>query len=163
MPQLTPTGAIVLIGSFLWLSALPLTSSKRADVSPLRSQEIDWSPVGLGERVTVLIFLEPECPACIGSMPFLKRLMTIRGLDGKAGRLIAIARNGVIPVKALIDEQGFKPHRLTSGPAGAATAVHSAPAVLVLDGAGKRAGLWSGRLTNEQQREVIELIARQLG
>ena len=163
MAQLTLTRAIVLGAVLLILCPVPVSVMETDGTPVVRSQTVSWSSVGLGDKVTVLVFLEPDCAACVESMAFFKRLMTIPGLDGKAGRVVVIARNGVIPVKDLIDAAGFKPHRLTSGPAGAAAAVQSVPAVLLLDGAGQRAGLWNGQLTEKQQQEVTELITRRLG
>jgi hypothetical protein len=89
----------------------------------LRAQEGAAQPadpfasVALGKGITVFIVISPNCPACLEQMAFYKQLLNLPRMDGKDGKLIVLAQQGVIPVGKVLDDQGLKPHLLTSGPA----------------------------------------------
>jgi hypothetical protein len=115
--------------------------------------------VGLGKEVTVLLVLSPDCIPCRNSMGFYRRLIALPQMDGRLGRIVVLAQGGVVPMNRVLDESGFKPHGVTSGPA-ATHEIRDLPFVVVLDRAGRRQGSWSGVLTLAQEEEVVARVKR---
>ena len=115
----------------------------------------DWSAVGLGSKVTILVVLAPDCQPCEATMGFYKALMALPVMDGAAGRVIVVAR-GVGPMSVILKKHAFKPHRLTSGPAIARSV--PVPSVIVLNRDGQRAGAWAGLLDPTQEKEILRAI-----
>ena len=113
--------------------------------------------VGMGSEATVLVVLDLDCQPCLESMPFYKKLLALPRMDGFKRRVVVLSKRGVVPIARMLDQQGFKPHKLTSGPA-AVREVETAPTVVVIGPNGKRRGAWTGRLTAAQEAEVFAAI-----
>ena len=93
-------------------------------------------------------------------MPFYKRLLAADGMDHKERRLIVLSLGGSVPVRDIWVKAGLKPSRITSDPMGALVREISdhAPELIVLDGPGKRLGIWRGWLDPPQEDEVLQLF-----
>lgn len=111
----------------------------------------DWSPVGLGTKLTLLVVLSPDCASCEAGFGFYKELLRLPIMDGTAGRIVVVAR-GVGPMSDILKAHSFKPHRLTSGPAFARSI--EVPSAILLDRTGKRTGTWRGLLDPSKQKAV---------
>jgi hypothetical protein len=105
----------------------------------------------LGKKLTLLVVLSPTCDSCLSDFPFYKELIVLPVMDGTAGRLVVVAR-GVGPMSDILKVHSFEPHRLTSGP-GFARAI-DVPSVILLDGAGRRIGTWSGPLDTSKKKGI---------
>jgi hypothetical protein len=149
--------ATMFVGAMLHASNDVL--SARSQQIPPGADPLVSSTVGLGKEATVLIVISPDCQPCLESIAFYKKLLALPRMDGTARRLVILAQNGVIPVKRLLDEQNFKPHGLTSGPA-ATHEIQDLPTLIVLDPSGKRRGNWTGKLTAKQEAEVLASIGK---
>ena len=141
--------------SALAIGGVPPPSSTEVQVQNVPAGADPLSSVGLGTDRTVLVLITPDC--CLGAISFYKTLLALPQMDGKARRLVILARDGVMPVGRVLDSANFKPHLLTSGPA-AVHEIRDAPTVIVLDPAGKRIGTWTGTLTQSQQGEILAAI-----
>lgn len=139
-----------ILGVILFSSLLRAQDGATQPADPFAS-------VGLGKSVTVFIVVSPNCPTCLEQMAFYKQLMSLPGMDGKDGKLIVLAQQGVIPVGKMLDEQGLKPHLLTSGPA-ETHEIRELPSLFILDARGKRIGTWPGKLTDEQKTKILTTI-----
>ncbi|HEY0871922.1 MAG TPA: hypothetical protein VGD94_00515 [Vicinamibacterales bacterium] len=121
----------------------------------------DLNTLPLGASATIVVVLSAECDDCVASIPFYKRLL--KELDGERGKLIVVARDGVWPVKNVLDSHDFKPHHLTSGPYPARSVPgvgNTSPTLLVVDPKGKVDGTWSGRLPASQENQVMAAVNR---
>lgn len=115
---------------------------------------------GLGTKRTIVMVLASECEVCWESIDFYRQLLAAPGMDGKQKRFIVLAADGVWPVGKALDAKSFKPHRLLSYPSTKSPIElpNSAPAILVVDGDGVRLGMWVGRLTTAEQKEVVAAV-----
>ena len=124
---------------------------------PPESDKLLSTNVGIGTEITVLVVVDEKCQPCWDSIPFYKKLLALPRMDSTRRRLVVLVRSGVIPVKEILDAQGFRPHHLTSGPREVRDVV-TVPSVIVIGPDGKRRGAWEGRLTAQQETEVLKAI-----
>lgn len=124
------------------------------------TEPYDIKELGLGTRATVVIAMSTSCQSCVESMEFYKSLLALPEMDGKAGRVIGVAMDGVWPMHEIIAAEGFKPHRLTSGPymTQSLPGVSQPGTILLLDADGRQRGRWVGRLTDAEQEELIAAL-----
>jgi hypothetical protein len=123
--------------------------------------DIRTSRVALGRELTIIVIFGSDCPACVQSAPFYKKLLELPTMDGTAKRLVIMATDGIWPVKKLLDAHGLSPHQLISYPLSRKWDVPAEPPTLVaFDGSGARLGLWAGQLTTGQQEQVLSVAAR---
>lgn len=141
----------LFVGIGIWRTAVP---------GPL-GPPYDPKTLGLGTEATIVIAMSTTCTSCIESMEAYKRLTALPGMDGKGRRVVAVAMDGVWPLKDLADPLGFKPHRLTSGPYPRThlPGVSEAGSVLLLDRDGKARGKWVGRLSADMERNIVSALA----
>ena len=141
----------VLTGVALWQAAVP---------SELRNpRPFDVRTLGLGSKATLVATMSTDCESCAASVEFYKQLMGMAEMDGVERRLVVVSMNGVAPLAQALEPQGFKPHRLTSGPQRGQLPGAANPGVLLLlDADGAQVGRWAGALSAAQQREVISAI-----
>lgn len=123
----------------------------------------DVKRLGLGTAFTVVVaFAAENCAPCRQSIPFYKTLLSLPRMDGKAGRLVVVATDGVWPVKNILDPNKLEPHRLTSGPypARRLPGVTAAPTVVLIDRTGTTVGKWEGPLSAGDQEAIVKAINR---
>jgi hypothetical protein len=113
-----------------------------------------------GSELTVAIAFGAGCKPCEESLPFYKRLATAPEMDRTTRRLIILTEGGVWPVINAIEKhpEGFKTIGAVSYPQDDRFKLKTLPAIFIFDGKWTRRGEWQGRLTPNQEAEVLALI-----
>jgi len=156
-------------GACLLMGVLMIGQQPPPNLPPARPRITDparpdfgYSPGWVGSELTVAIVLGPDCVECRESVPLYKRLAQLQVLDGTARRLVFLTQGGIAPVLNMIEQhpQGFKLRGAVSYPSHDWFRTRVLPSIYVIDGAWKRRGEWSGRLTPAQEKDLIALIER---
>lgn len=114
----------------------------------------------LGKSGTLVIAFSSQCPYCIASVPFYKKLSAIPRMDGLDFRMIVLAMDGLDPVTDYLASAGLAPHTVASFPKARPLAIQGTPTVLLLEGDGRLKDSWVGQLTPEAEASIL---ARVLG
>ena len=116
----------------------------------------------MGTRLTVIVFVEPDCQACTESLGFYRRLTALPGLDGKSGRLVVMTTRALWPVKQALDEAKppLKYHSIVTLPEDGRFRLVEFPTIAVFDGASKTIGRWTRRLSSAQEQDVVAAISK---
>jgi hypothetical protein len=115
-----------------------------------------------GSAVTVIAVFGVECGPCQASVPFYKRLSAHPAIDRRAASFAVLAKGGIWPVIDAIQAhpQGFRAKPVASYPDDDRFAVRDLPTLLVIDGAWKERGRWTGVLSAAQEAEVFALVSQ---
>jgi rhodanese-related sulfurtransferase/thioredoxin-related protein len=112
---------------------------------------VNWA----NDRQTLLLFLSEGCPYCSDSAPFYRRLV-----DRASGsiRLIAILPEAVEEGRRYLNELGVSVDEVKQ-PSLASVGITAVPTLVLVDGAGIVRNIWSGKLTNDRESEVLSSLA----
>jgi hypothetical protein len=112
---------------------------------------------------TVLIALSSRCPFCSKSMPFYRRLSSLRR-EGKAFRLVVVSSEQSDTLKPYIAAEGVSVDSVLSTPL-PPLGIRAVPTLLLLGSEGTVVGVWGGALGAAREREFLaklgELVAAQ--
>jgi len=135
---------------------LPSVSSKQ------ESLDAYFRRLRLGTKASVIVVLSAQDPRVLEQVEFYRRLAAVPGMDGKGGRLILFARDGVVPATEALWTKSFKAHVAGSYPEESGDLPTVIGSVAVLDATGSVLRKWSGFPSLEQQEEIVRVLERAL-
>lgn len=115
---------------------------------PVNLPGINWQKNGK----TLLLTLSSTCHFCTGSAPFYRRLGTSSG-----AHLVAVMPQTVDEAQTFLDKMGVAIGDIRQLSL-ASMNVAGTPTLLLVDDAGRVSGEWVGKLTPEQESEVLDRV-----
>ena len=137
----------------------------------------DLGKFGLGAEVTVFVVYRAGCDPCNESLDFYKKLLSLPRMNGTDRRFVLLAVDGLAPAARDLEERGFpSPHRALGIASDAillpdennelqrrtarveGVDLKNPPALIVVGPSGERLGTWVGRLTPQDEADVLAII-----
>lgn len=108
--------------------------------------------------LTMLMVVQSQCGFCTESMPFYRRLMTLRPQVAGRVRFVAVSLDQVKTGRAYLAEHGVEPDAVLPYPPSTEIRLQGTPTILVIDRARTIVGLWTGKLEPSQEHEVEQTL-----
>ncbi len=119
---------------------------------PIPLKGIDWK----NNKRTLVMFVSTTCHFCTESSSFYKRL--INDTSVKDGKIIAVLPQTVDEAKAYLTDLGVNPDQIINAQL-ASIGVTATPTLLLVDESGKITDQWRGKLSSEQETQVINKMS----
>lgn len=116
-----------------------------------------------GSEVTVVVVFSAECPDCVASIPFYRRVQQRIGANTNRRSLAFLTEDGLWPAVEALKKEGLDPGRVSSYPRDDRFELKGMPTVLLFGDGWQRVGEWHGRLDAAGEREVLAAIDRVIG
>lgn len=125
----------------------------RVDVLPRETvYEEQRNPAG---RATLVLYLSADCRFCTDSMEFYRRLQTAAARS-RTTDIAFQARAGEREFLAYLAAHGFTEPAIVNRPV--PPAVRGTPTLILFDANGAVAGSWAGRLSADQESELMRRV-----
>lgn len=151
---------VIAVAADRYFGQRPLTTDQLAAnplATALLNAEIDPMSVGVDFRVakrTAIVFVQQECPACIESLPFYRRL-TNRDTDSV--QIVFAAPRHNTDIESYLSSNNIIPDRVILVGPGQLPAT-ATPTVMLVDEIGSVTHSWVGWLSDEAEREVLDAL-----
>lgn len=113
---------------------------------------VDWAQ----REQTLLVVLDQECRFCADSAPFYQRLAHELAGNSKV-RLVAVLPQGVAESKQYLNRLNVPIEEVRQSEL-RALGVQSTPTLILVNGKGEVLEAWAGKLSPEQETEVLRRI-----
>lgn len=111
-------------------------------------------------ELTLLVYVNSECPACTASMPFHGRLLEQHRASDSIVRVVFASREDLMILRSYAAEHELDPPALASIPAGSPFKNIATPHILLVKRDGEVVGTWLGKLAAPYEEIVIEAALR---
>jgi hypothetical protein len=115
---------------------------------------VDWQKT----RTNVVLAISPDCPYCVASLPFYRRL-TAAGQGGPARPAVTVLSPGLAAeTRKWLAREGVTPYRILEIPLGD-IGVHRTPTLLVVDKDGVVTKTYEGRMEGRGEEELLRFLS----
>lgn len=109
-------------------------------------------------KSSVLLLLHPACPHCTRGMPFYRRLLTYRANRAPAVRIVVVSRAPLLDLERYLADHALRPDVVASIAAESDFRLVLTPAIVSVKPGNLVSRIWTGALTTENERAVLEEI-----
>ena len=148
------TLATVVVKRYLW-SDNPNNSQNLSQIKvgdKLSVNNIDWKT----SDNTLVLVLQKGCPYCDESAAFYQRL--VKGLEGRSDvRILAVLPQAESESREYLNKLGVSLGNIVQA-SPASFGIRGTPTIMLVNQAGQVEGIWRGKLSDEQEAKVTELL-----
>jgi hypothetical protein len=148
---------VVLVGRGASSGWLGQGRAGRPPVGYVRGEKIDaLSGIDFrAARRTLLVVFTSHCQFCIQSVPYYRRLASMRDKQGAKVRVIAVGFEQDQGARSFPGEQAWQPDQLVIVPP-SKLKVRGAPAILLVDANGTVVESWLGETSAETYEDILK-------
>ena len=149
------TLATVVVKRYVWTNKSNNNSPNPTQIKVgdrLSVSNVDW---GTSDNTLVLV-LQKGCRFCDESAAFYKRLS--KGLEGRSDvRILAVLPQGESEAREYLSKLGVSFKNVVQAPP-ASFGIRGTPTVMLVNQAGQIEGIWTGKLSSEQEARISEQL-----
>ncbi len=147
----------ILLGYFLVQKFLLSTNSSASQSIAIKKgskvdiSDVDWQK----QQQTLVIYVRKGCGYCTKSMPFYKSLTEIQPKINT--KLVVVSIDDTNTTKTYLAENGIEFNEIHQANLGS-IGVTGTPTLLLLNNKGEVSNSWVGKLTSDEEKEVISQL-----
>ena len=146
--------ATVVVKRYVWSNS-PTNPSNPAQIKvgdKLSVSNVDWRTTDN----TLVLILQKGCRFCDESAPFYQRLA--KGLKDRSDvRILAVLPQGESESREYLSKLGVSLENVVQAPP-ASFGIRGTPTVMLVNKAGLIEGIWTGKLSSEQEARITEQL-----
>jgi Redoxin len=113
---------------------------------------VDWSRNGR----TLVLAISTQCHFCRESTPFYRKLQQEAGKNVK---MVAVLPQPVAEAEQYLNGEGVHVDQVKQASLGT-IGIHGTPTMLLVDGKGVVAKVWTGKLSEPEQEQVLSILRK---